>query len=166
MNPVKTVDVYTCREVLRIRAGVEQAPVPDESGEYYWSELLRDCAESDVLEATWAHYRTTSRTLLPRDILERVGAVERERIRISRGVCARLLMDRALLGWDPDRLARWHTTFTVEIGRGADQETARDVADAAVCDHAPVSDHAAVSDHTAVSDHAAVVADTSECAAS
>ena len=27
----------------------------------------------------------------------------------------RLLLDRALLGWDPDRLVRWHTTFTGEI---------------------------------------------------
>ncbi|CAM3150138.1 hypothetical protein RHDE110596_19620 [Prescottella defluvii] len=136
MNPVKTVDVYTCREVLRIRAGVEQVPVPDEPGEYYWSELLGECSESDVLEATWAHYRTTSRTLLPGDILERVGAVASARIRISRGVCEQLLADRALLGWDPDRLARWHTTFTVEIGRGAGTEAACAVADAAAPDHA------------------------------
>ncbi len=136
MNPVKTVDVFTCREVLRIRAGVEQAPVPDERAEYYWSELLRDCSESDVLEATWAHYRTTSRTLLPGDILERVGAVARNRIRSSRRVCERLLLDRALLGWDPDRLVRWHTTFTGVIGRGAEAEAARAVADASVSDHA------------------------------
>ncbi|MBM4724433.1 hypothetical protein GS439_20165 [Rhodococcus hoagii] len=136
MNPVKTVDVFTCREVLRIRAGVEQAPVADERAEYYWSELLRDCSESDVLEATWAHYRTTSRTLLPGDILERVGAVARNRIRSSRRVCERLLLDRALLGWDPDRLVRWHTTFTGEIGRGAEAEAARAVADASVSDHA------------------------------
>ncbi|PTR24771.1 hypothetical protein C8K36_10727 [Rhodococcus sp. OK519] len=136
MSPVKTVDVYTCREVLRIRAGVEQVPVPDEPGEYYWSEILRDCAESDVLEATWAHYRTTSRPLLPADILGRVGTVSKQRIQASRGVCERLLMDRALLGWDPDRLARWHTDFTAEIGRGASPEDACGFADAAASGHA------------------------------
>lgn len=122
--------MYTCREVLRIRAGVEQVSIPDEPGEYYWAELLRDCAEADVLEATWSHYRTTPRTLLPADILERVGVFAEERIRAAREPCERLLMDRALLGWEPDRLARWHETFTVEIRRGAGVDAARDVADA------------------------------------
>ncbi|MFC9518099.1 hypothetical protein ACFTSD_20415 [Nocardiaceae bacterium NPDC056970] len=139
MKPVKTVDVFTCREVLRIRAGVEQVPAPDEPGEYYWSELLRDCAESDVLEATWAHYRTTSRTLRPADILAWVGAVAEERIRGSRGVRERLLLDRALLGWDPDRLVRWDAVFTVEVGRGADSDAARDLADAAASHQAALA---------------------------
>lgn len=68
MNRVETVDVYTCRGILRLRAGIEQHSPPDGFGEYYWTELLRGCAESDGLEATWGHYRTRTRPLTPADI--------------------------------------------------------------------------------------------------
>jgi len=132
VNPVKTVDVYTCREILRIRSGVEQCSSPDGSGEYYWAELLRDCAESDALEATWAHYRTTSRSLLPADVLRRVAEFASPRLSAAEGRGGRLLLDRALEGWDPDRLVRWKRVFDTEVGRGAHVDDARDVADGVV----------------------------------
>lgn len=130
MTPVKTVDVYTCREILRIRSGVEQCPAPDEPGEYYWAELLRECAEADALDATWAHYRTSSRPLMPADILERVGRIAAARTLAAAGARDRSLLERAFLGWDPDRLVRWRSEFDTEVARGASVDDACAVADA------------------------------------
>ncbi|MGO4201112.1 hypothetical protein AB4Z09_04995 [Rhodococcus sp. TAF43] len=44
----------------KLAKGVEQCACADEPGEYYRSELLRDCAESDALEATSRGRHTTA----------------------------------------------------------------------------------------------------------
>ena len=129
MTGIKTVDVYTCREILRIRAGVEQYTAPDGFGEYYWTELLRGCAESDALEATWEHYRTRARPLMPADILGRVRARHNSRLAMVAGITERLLRERTGLAWSPGRIARWQNTFETEVGRGADIDDACDTAD-------------------------------------
>ncbi|WP_206040144.1 hypothetical protein [Rhodococcus sp. HNM0563] len=129
MTRVKTVDIFTCREILRIRSGVEQYMAPDGFGEYYWAELLRDCSESDALEATWAHYRTKTRPLTPADILAQVGAEVATRVSMVARITDQLLCERTRFGWTAEQLARWNITFDTEIGRGADIEDARDCAD-------------------------------------
>ena len=129
MTRIKTVDVFTCREILRIRSGIEQYAPPDGFGEYYWSELLRDCAESDALEATWAHYRTKTRPLTPADILGQVESRRAPRVAMVARIADRLLHERTRFGWSAEQLTRWSTTFETEIGRGADIEDACDCAD-------------------------------------
>lgn len=129
MTGVKTVDVYTCREILRIRAGVEQYAAPDGFGEYYWTELLRGCAEADALEATWEHYRTRTRPLMPADILIWVRARHHARLTTVAGIAEILLRERAGLDWSTGKITRWQRTFETEVGRGADIDEARDTAD-------------------------------------
>ncbi|MFI1462483.1 hypothetical protein [Nocardia carnea] len=129
MTGVKTVDVYTCREILRIRAGVEQYAPPDGFGEYYWTELLRGCAEADALEATWEHYRTRTRPLMPADILIWVRARHAARLTTVTGITEKLRRERTGLDWSDDKLTRWQKTFETEIGLGADIDDARDTAD-------------------------------------
>lgn len=129
MTGVKTVDVYTCREILRVRAGVEQYAAPDGYGEYYWTELLRDCAESDALDATWEHYRTRTRPLMPADILIWVRARHNARLATVAGITERLLRERTGLDWPPRKIARWQRIFETEVGRGADIDAACETAD-------------------------------------
>lgn len=65
----RPADIFTCREVIRIISGVERRPPGERLDEYYWAELLAGCTESEVLEATWEHYRRHSRPIWPADIL-------------------------------------------------------------------------------------------------
>ncbi|MGW0177094.1 hypothetical protein ACWDUM_24985 [Rhodococcus sp. NPDC003322] len=133
MTRVKTVDIFTCREILRIRAGIEQYASPEGFGEYYWAELLRDCAESDALEATWAHYRTKTRPLTPADILGQVESRRAPRVAMVAGIADRLLRERTQFGWTAEQLTQWNATFENEVGRGAEIEDARDCADIDAC---------------------------------
>lgn len=129
MTRVKTVDIFTCREILRIRSGVEQYTAAEGFGEYYWAELLRDCSESDALEATWAHYRTKTRPLTPADILGQVESERATRVATVARTADQLLYERSQFGWTAEQLTQWNITFETEIGRGADIEDARDCAD-------------------------------------
>ena len=70
----RPADIFTCREVIRIISGVERRPPGERLDEYYWAELLAGCTESEVLEATWEHYRRQSRPIWPADILGWVAA--------------------------------------------------------------------------------------------
>lgn len=130
VSRIRTVDGYTCRELLRIRAGIEPDADPDEDAEYFWAELLRDCAESDVFEAAWEHYRSERRPLWPTDILEWVKAAECRRKQRANTSWKRVLMDRALSGWPPESLEAWNRVFGSEIGRGASLTDATEIADA------------------------------------
>jgi hypothetical protein len=85
---MKKADTYTVRELLRIRSGIEQTPLPDEQTEYFWTELLKTCTEADVLRAAWDHYRDHPRTLWPADVLSRALAMARERERRARSLPA------------------------------------------------------------------------------
>ncbi|WP_305092951.1 galactose-1-phosphate uridylyltransferase [Prescottella sp. R16] len=70
----RAADIFTCREVIRIISGIERRPPGERLDEYYWAELLGGCTESEVLEATWDHYRRHSRPIWPADILGWVAA--------------------------------------------------------------------------------------------
>lgn len=140
---VKTVDVFTCREILRIRSGIEQYALPEGFGEYYWAELLRDCSESDALETTWAHYRTSTRPLTPADILGQVESRRAARVAMVARVADGLLGERTRFSWTAEQLAQWKSTFETEIGRGADVEDARECADNDVCGASDSGDDAA-----------------------
>lgn len=126
---VKKADEFTAREVLRLRMSVGQGSDGDPASEYYWAELLRDCAEADVLEAAWDHYRRQSRPLWPADILDWVAA-EAERRRDAAALARELeLAKRMADGWGEAALARWTPIFDVEIARGGRPEAAARVAD-------------------------------------
>lgn len=126
---VKTVDIFTCREVMRIRQGVEPANEVDAADEYFWAELLKGCAEADVFEAVWDHYRRHARRLWPADVLlwvRREGSRRRDAglqaWREGRGL-------RQAMGWDASLLARWDEVYQTETGRGAPHSAALAVAD-------------------------------------
>ena len=70
----RAADIFTCREVIRIISGIERRPPGERLDEYYWAELLGGCTESEVLEATWDHYRRHARPIWPADILAWVAA--------------------------------------------------------------------------------------------
>lgn len=127
---IKTVDTYTCREIMRIRAGIEPDAEPDEEAEYFWAELLKDCAEADAFEATWDHYRSERRPLWPNDILEWVRTAEHRREQRADTAWKRILTDRALSGWPPESLQVWNRVFGSEIRRGASLTDATEIADA------------------------------------
>lgn len=134
VKETKTADIYTCREIMRIRAGIEPDPKSDQESEYFWAELLKDCAEQDVFEAAWAHYRTEQRPLWPADILNWVRTAENDRMERADVASKRLLMDRALSGWPPEVLDVWNRAFKSEIGRGAPLSKAQAVADLSAAD--------------------------------
>jgi len=126
---IKTVDIYTCREVMRVRQGVEPSSEGDAADEYFWAELLKDCAEADVFEAVWEHYRRHARRLWPADILcwvRREGSRRRsagqEAWREGRGL-------RLSMGWDARLLACWDEIYLTEICSGATHSNALAVAD-------------------------------------
>lgn len=73
-SAARVADIFTCREVIRIISGIERRPAGERLDEYYWAELLGSCSESEVLEATWDHYRRHSRPIWPADILAWVEA--------------------------------------------------------------------------------------------
>ncbi|WP_430334491.1 galactose-1-phosphate uridylyltransferase [Rhodococcus sp. ACT016] len=80
----RAADIFTCREVIRIISGIERRPPGERLDEYYWSELLSGCTESEVLEATWDHYRRQSRPIWPADILAWVAARRSEGVETAR----------------------------------------------------------------------------------
>jgi len=126
---IKTVDAYTSREVLRIRQGVEPSGEVDVADEYFWAELLKDCAEADVFEAVWTHYRRHARRLWPADILcwvQQEGSRRREAgyeaWQEGHGM-------RLSAGWGAETLARWDEAYQTELLRGATHAQALAVAD-------------------------------------
>jgi hypothetical protein len=126
-----SVDLFTCREILRIRESFEPNAPFAGGDEYYWFELLKACDEATALTAAWEHYRKNSGPLTPAVILRYVGAsaalnIETESIR------GRLLMDRALSGLPCEALARWNGVFVEESGSGATYDSAALAADRAV----------------------------------
>lgn len=130
--PVRTADVYTAREVLRLRMSVGQMAEEDPGAEYYWAELLKDCSEDDVFEAAWDHYRIRSRPLWPADILEWVRNEAKRRIEsitLRREV---ELAKRTARGWETPTLARWTPVFDLEIARGSGPDEAAQIADSMV----------------------------------
>ncbi|QKT13501.1 MULTISPECIES: galactose-1-phosphate uridylyltransferase [unclassified Rhodococcus (in: high G+C Gram-positive bacteria)] len=80
----RAADIFTCREVIRIISGIERRAPGERLDEYYWAELLGGCTESEVLEATWEHYRRHARPIWPADILARVAARRAEGAEIVR----------------------------------------------------------------------------------
>lgn len=79
-------NIYTVREILRVRHGIEQGPVPDEETEYYWLEILKGCLEQDAIAAVWRHYRVHNRPLFPADVLllAKSAAADRDPLRLDR----------------------------------------------------------------------------------
>lgn len=80
----RVADTFTCREVIRIISGIERRPLGERLDEYYWAELLGGCTESEVLEATWDHYRRHARPIWPADILASVESLRADGQRTSR----------------------------------------------------------------------------------
>lgn len=117
---VKTADQYTVRELLRIRMGVGQVQNGDEPGEYYWGELLKGCAEADVMEAAWAHYRHKSRPLWPADVLDWVRHESRRRRQRAHDARKRAITSLTEFLHDPAAVAKWTRVLDEEINRGAD----------------------------------------------
>lgn len=116
---VKTADHYTVRELLRIRMGIGQVQNCDEPGEYYWAELLKGCAEADVMEAAWAHYRHKSRPLWPADVLDWVRHEARRRRQRTHDARERAITSLTDFVDDPSALMKWTRVLDEEINRGA-----------------------------------------------
>lgn len=126
---VRTADIFTAREILRLRMSVDQGQDGDPTAEYYWAELLKDCAEADVFTAAWDHYRNHSRPLWPADILRWVRIASERRLDGAVEHRGQGLAKRASGGWGAVALERWAAIVDEQISRGANPEAATKTAD-------------------------------------
>lgn len=127
--PIKTADVFTAREVLRLRMSMDLRADQDPAAEYYWAELLQDCADADVFEAAWDHYRSRSRPLWPADTLEwaRIESQHRHDAAVEQRKLE--LDERTGSGWVAAAFAMWTQIFDREIALGASPQSSAKAAD-------------------------------------
>lgn len=130
---IRTVDLHTIRELLRMKSALEAGARDLGASESYWFELLRGYSEADVFDAAWQHYCSRPRPLWPADVLASVDRLVAARAEAVRPVRAEIVERRSLNG----RSDGWVAVFDQEIARGASVEGAMRTAD--VC--RPTSPH-------------------------